>query len=68
MQLRTSKHWALIRLVVSGIGGDPLKKFLHVGIDVYFDDKNDTVEDALRDFLAGKTAKINPDHSCEHHH
>ncbi|KFL35164.1 MULTISPECIES: NifB/NifX family molybdenum-iron cluster-binding protein [unclassified Sulfurospirillum] len=55
-------------LVVSGIGGDPLKKFLHVGIDVYFDDKNDTVEDALRDFLAGKTAKINPDHSCEHHH
>ncbi|MDD3344057.1 MAG: NifB/NifX family molybdenum-iron cluster-binding protein [Sulfurospirillaceae bacterium] len=54
-------------LVVSGIGGEPLKKFLAVGIDVYFDDKNDIVEDALRDFLAGKTAKINPDHSCAHH-
>jgi len=55
-------------LVVSGIGGEPLKKFLAVGIDVYFDDKNENVEDALRDFLAGKTAKINPDHSCDHQH
>lgn len=55
-------------LVVSGIGGEPLKKFLAVGINVYFDDKNENVEDALRDFLAGKTAKINPDHSCDHQH
>lgn len=54
-------------LVVSGIGGEPLKKFIAVGIDVYFDTKNDTVEDALRDFLAGKTAKIDPNHSCSHH-
>lgn len=54
-------------LVVSGIGGEPLKKFLAVGIDVFFDDKSETVEDALRDFLAGKTAKINPNHSCAHH-
>lgn len=54
-------------LVVSGIGGEPLKKFLGVGIDVFFDDKNDNVEDALRDFIAGKTAKINPDHTCAHH-
>ena len=30
-------------------------------------DKNETVEDALRDFLAGKTAKIDPNHSCAHH-
>ena len=55
-------------LIVSGIGGEPLKKFLAVGIDVYFDDKNESVEDALRDFLAGKTAKIDPNHSCGHHH
>ena len=55
------------KLVVSGIGGEPLKKFLAVGIDVYFDDKNESVEDALRDFLAGKTAKIDPNHSCSHH-
>jgi len=55
-------------LVVSGIGGEPLKKFLAVGINVYFDDKNSIVEDALRDFLAGKTAKIDPNHSCDHHH
>lgn len=54
-------------LVVSGIGGEPLKKFLAVGVEVYFDDKNETVEDALRDFLAGKTAKIDPNHSCSHH-
>ena len=54
-------------LVASGIGGEPLKKFLAVGIEVYFDDKNETVEDALRDFLAGKTAKIDPNHSCAHH-
>ena len=55
-------------LVVSGIGGEPLKKFLHVGIDVYFDDKNQTVESALNDFLEGKTLKIDPNHSCQHHH
>jgi predicted Fe-Mo cluster-binding NifX family protein len=54
-------------LVVSGIGGEPLKKFLAVGIDVYFDDKNESVEDALRDFIAGKTAKIDPNHSCASH-
>lgn len=54
-------------LVVSGIGSEPLKKFLAVGIDVYFDNKNDIVEDALRDFLAGKTAKIDPNHSCASH-
>lgn len=54
-------------LVVSGIGGEPLKKFLSVGIEVYFDDKNANVEDALRDFLAGKTAKIDPNHTCAHH-
>jgi len=55
------------KLVVSGIGGEPLKKFLAVGIEVYFDDKNESVEDALRDFLAGKTKKIDPNHSCSHH-
>lgn len=54
-------------LVVSGIGGEPLKKFLAAGIDVYYDTKNEIVEDALRDYLAGKTAKIDPDHSCSHH-
>ena len=54
-------------LVVSGIGGEPLKKFLSIGISVYFDNKNETVEDALRDFLAGKTAKIDPNHTCSHH-
>ena len=54
-------------LVVSGLGGAPLKKFLAVGIDVYFDENNTIVEDSLRDFLAGKTAKIDPNHSCDHH-
>lgn len=54
------------KLVVSGIGGEPLKKFLSVGIEIFFDDKNETVEDALRDFLAGKTPKIDPNHTCSH--
>ncbi len=54
-------------LVVSGIGGEPLKKFLGVNIAVYFDDKNATVEEALNDFIAGKTPKINPNHTCAHH-
>jgi len=56
------------KLVVSGIGGEPLKKFLAVGIDVFFDDKNENLEDSLHDFLAGKTAKIDPNHSCNHKH
>ncbi len=55
------------KLVVSGIGGEPLKKFIAVGIDVFYDDKNENVEDALRDFLAGKTAKIDPNHTCASH-
>lgn len=54
-------------LVVSGIGGEPLKKFLAVNVAVYFDDKNDIVEEALSDFLAGKTVKIDPNHTCSHH-
>ena len=53
-------------LVVSGIGGEPLKKFLAVGVDVYFDDKNEVLEDSLREFLAGNIAKIDPNHSCNH--
>jgi len=56
------------KLIVSGIGGEPLKKFLAVGIDVFFDDKNENLEDSLRDFLAGKIAKIDPNHSCDHKH
>lgn len=54
-------------LVVSGIGGEPLKKFLAVNVAVYFDDKNETVKDALSDFLAEKTVKIDPNHTCAHH-
>ncbi len=54
-------------LIVSGIGGEPLKKFLAVGIDVYFDDKNEVLEDSLRAFLAGNVAKIDPNHTCSHH-
>lgn len=54
-------------LVVSGIGGEPLKKFLAVGIEVYFDDKHEILEDSLRAFIAGKIAKIDPNHSCSHH-
>ena len=56
------------KLVVGGIGGEPLKKFLAAGIDVFHDEKNESVEDSLRDFLAGKIAKIDPNHTCGHHH
>lgn len=54
-------------LIVSGIGGEPLKKFLAIGIDVYFDDKHEMLEDSLRAFLAGKVAKIDPNHTCSSH-
>jgi predicted Fe-Mo cluster-binding NifX family protein len=54
-------------LVVSGIGGEPLKKFLAVNVAVYFDDKNETAEEALKDFLAGNTPKIDPNYTCSHH-
>ena len=53
-------------VIVAGIGASPLKKFLELGIDIYFDDKNATVEESLQDFLNGKTAKIDPNHSCSH--
>ncbi|MBN1838964.1 MAG: NifB/NifX family molybdenum-iron cluster-binding protein [Campylobacterales bacterium] len=54
-------------LIVGGIGGEPLKKFLALGIDVYFDDKNEILEDSLRAFLAGNVAKIDPNHTCSSH-
>jgi predicted Fe-Mo cluster-binding NifX family protein len=44
-----------------------LKKFFAVNVAVYFDDKNATVEEALKDFLAGNTPKIDPNHTCSHH-
>lgn len=55
-------------LIVGGIGGNPLKRFLEVGVDVYHDEKNATVQEALEDFLSGKTPKIDPNHTCTHHH
>ena len=54
-------------LVVSGIGGAPLKGFTQRGMTVYFDNASATVQDALSAFLSGALVPMTPEQSCSHH-
>ncbi|WP_024787184.1 MULTISPECIES: NifB/NifX family molybdenum-iron cluster-binding protein [unclassified Lebetimonas] len=54
-------------LIVAGIGPRPLEGFINEGIDVYYDDSTNTVEEAVNRFLKGKTEKMSLDKSCSHH-
>ena len=52
-------------LIVSGIGGSPVKSFQQAGLDVYFDDKSQTVNDSIDQFLMGKLTLVNAG-TCNH--
>lgn len=54
-------------LIVSGIGGSPLKGFNQRGLAVYFDSASATVQEALNAFLSGSLAPMSPEQSCSHH-
>ena len=44
-------------LIVGGIGGRPAQGFIDAGLDVYFDQNSETVQDSLKLFLDGKLEK-----------
>lgn len=54
-------------LVVSGIGGSPLKGFLQRGLNVFHDNVSVTVQASLAAMRAGKLAAMQPEMSCSHH-
>jgi predicted Fe-Mo cluster-binding NifX family protein len=54
-------------LVVSGIGGSPLKGFLQQNINVFYDNVSQTVHASLAALGAGKLVAMQPDMSCSHH-
>lgn len=53
-------------LVVSGIGGSPLKGFLDRGMIVMYDNVSETVNLSLAALTAGKLTPMRPDMSCSH--
>jgi predicted Fe-Mo cluster-binding NifX family protein len=54
-------------LVVSGIGGSPLKGFLQRGMIVMHDNVSETVNVSLTALGAGKLSRMQLDMSCSHH-
>lgn len=54
-------------LVVSGIGGSPLKGFLQKNIKVYYDNVSLSVQSSLAALGSGKLVLMQPEMSCSHH-
>ncbi len=54
-------------LIVGGIGGRPAAGFADAGLDVFFDQTSDTVEDSLKLFFDGKLEKSSGQGTCSHH-
>lgn len=54
-------------LVVSGIGGSPLKGFNERGLDVYYDNASSNVHESLFAYLNKKLVRMQPEMSCRHH-
>ncbi len=54
-------------LVVSGIGGNPLKGFMQRGMAVFHDGVSATVEASLAALRSGKLAAMRPEMTCSHH-
>lgn len=53
-------------LIVGGIGGRPAQGFSEAGLDVYFDQTSQTVQDSLKMFLDGKLEKSSGQGTCNH--
>ncbi|ADR34673.1 Dinitrogenase iron-molybdenum cofactor biosynthesis protein [Sulfuricurvum kujiense DSM 16994] len=54
-------------LIVSGIGGSPLKGFAQKGLSVYYDNTSFNVQQSLLAFLDKQLPKMQPEMSCSHH-
>lgn len=54
-------------LVVSGIGGSPLKGFLQRNIKVYYDNVSLSVQSSLAALGSGKLVLMQPEMSCSQH-
>jgi len=51
-------------LIVGGIGGRPAQGFAEAGLDLYFDQSSDTVQDSLKMFIDGKLEKSTGEGTC----
>ena len=51
-------------LIVGGIGGRPAQGFAEAGLDVYFDQVSQTVQDSIKLFLDGKLQKLEGQGTC----
>lgn len=54
-------------LVVSGIGGSPLKGFMQRGLPVYFDNASGSVGESVSAFVQQRLQPMVPELSCSHH-
>ena len=54
-------------LVVSGIGGSPLKGFMQRGLPVYFDNASASVGESVVAFVQHRLQPMAPELSCTHH-
>jgi len=54
-------------LIVSGIGGPPARGFAKAGLDLYFDSTSATVQESVKQFLAGNLRKSNGEGTCSTH-
>jgi len=51
-------------LIVNGIGATPAEGFARAGLDIYFDQEINKVEDSIKLLVAGKLYKSNGEGSC----
>ncbi len=54
-------------LIVSGIGGSPAQGFAQAGLDLYFDNVSQNVQESVMLFIQGKLEKINSNGTCSVH-
>ncbi|MBQ3387214.1 MAG: NifB/NifX family molybdenum-iron cluster-binding protein [Eggerthellaceae bacterium] len=53
-------------ILTAGMGVPPYTRFTNAGIAVYIDTTHPFVSDAVKDFLAGKTPRMQLDQACRH--
>ena len=53
-------------ILAAGMGVPPYTRFSNAGIQVYLDTTHPFVGDAVKEFLAGKTPRMQLDQACRH--
>jgi predicted Fe-Mo cluster-binding NifX family protein len=54
-------------LIVGGIGGPPAAGFAKAGLDLYFDQTSQTVQESIKLFIEGKLEKSSGQGTCNAH-